>query len=56
MNEFQAAVAKTRSWLDRHFDGNSASVIDPSDVHYYMKTPYLLAVVSLRAKGARVAK
>ncbi len=56
MNEFQTAVAKTRSWLNRHFDGNGVSVIDPNDARYYMKTPYLLNTVGLREKGARVAK
>ncbi len=56
MNQFQTALEKTRAWLDQHFDADGVSVIDANDPRYYTKTPYLLATVGLRAKGARVAK
>ena len=56
MNQFKTALEKTRAWLDQHFDVDGESVIDANDPRYYTKTPYLLAIVGLRTKGARVAK
>lgn len=53
---YRAAAARTRAWLDAHFDASGACVLDPADPRYYYKAPYLLAVAGLRAKGARVAR
>ena len=56
MNAYKSALNKTRCWLDDHFDNQGNCTIDPDDPRYYYKTPYLLSIVGLRAKGARVAK
>jgi hypothetical protein len=53
---YQAAAAKTRDWLDAHFDASGRCVVDAHDSRYYYKAPYLLTLAGLRAKGARVAK
>jgi hypothetical protein len=52
---YRAAAAKTRAWLDAHFDETGRCVFDAQDSCYYYKAPYLLALAGLRARGARVA-
>jgi hypothetical protein len=60
--DYRAAAAKTRAWLDEHFDSEGRCVLDvpdgsgSADARYYYKAPYLLALAGLRTKGARVAK
>ena len=56
MNAYQCAVEKMRAWLDIHFDAEGKCTIDPDDVNYYDKLPYLLTMAGLRAKGGRVAR
>lgn len=56
MSAYQHAVTKLRAWLDTHFDAAGSCMIDAADSRYYYKAPYLLTVVGLRAKAARVAK
>jgi hypothetical protein len=53
---YSDAAARTRAWLDAHFDADGRCVFDADDIRYYYKAPYLLAVAGLRAKGARVAR
>ena len=60
--KYRAAAAKTRAWLDAHFDAQGHCVLDAPDAagspdtRFYYKAPYLLALAGLRTKGARVAK
>lgn len=48
---YREAAAKTRDWLDAHFDGEGRCVVDADDPRSYYKAPYLLALAGLRAKG-----
>jgi hypothetical protein len=50
------AAARTRAWLDAHFDAQGRFALAPDDSRAYYKAPYLLTMAGLRAKGGRVAK
>lgn len=56
MNAYQTAAARTRAWLDAHFDEQGRCVLGPDDSRFHYKAPYLLAVAGLRWKGGRVAR
>ena len=56
LDDFHCAAAKVRAWLDFHFDGDGRCIIDPDEVRFYPKAPYLLCAAGLRAKGGRAAQ
>ena len=56
MDPYPRSVEKIRAWLAAHFDATGQCTIDPADLRYYYKTPYLLTMVGLRSRGSRVAR
>ena len=55
MGDYQRAAEKVRGWLDLHFDADGRCILDPEDVRFYPKAPYLLHAAGIgRVEFAQV--